>query len=122
MLTGGGGAPGPVNELDAEIYYPAYLYLKDGSGNLAPRPAIVAAPARLTLGQNFWITVGSNDQILHYQPYPGGDQLPFIQSGAAADPRAVHSKWNNGQGEVWFPLRKKFRQANIPFARRPMGE
>ncbi|MGB8899874.1 MAG: galactose oxidase-like domain-containing protein [Methylocella sp.] len=63
VLTGGGGAPGPVNELNAEIYYPAYLYLKDGSGNPAPRPAIVAAPARLTLGQNFWITVGSNDQI-----------------------------------------------------------
>lgn len=63
VLTGGGGAPGPVNELNAEIYYPAYLYLKDGSGNPAPRPTIVAAPTRLALGQNFLMTVGSNDQI-----------------------------------------------------------
>ncbi|MGC2222390.1 MAG: galactose oxidase-like domain-containing protein [Methylocella sp.] len=63
VLTGGGGAPGPVNELNAEIYYPAYLYLKDGSGNPAPRPTIVAAPSRLTLGQSFLMTVGSTDQI-----------------------------------------------------------
>jgi hypothetical protein len=62
VLTGGGGAPGPVNELNAEIYYPAYLYLK-GSGNPAPRPQIVYAPRQLKLGQNFSVTVGSNDQI-----------------------------------------------------------
>jgi Domain of unknown function (DUF1929) len=63
VLTGGGGSPGPINELNAEIYYPAYLYLNDGSGNPAPRPTIVAAPSTLTLGQNFSMTVGSNDQI-----------------------------------------------------------
>ena len=63
VLTGGGGAPGPINELNAEIYYPSYLYLKDGSGNPAPRPTIVAAPGRLFLGQNFSLTVGSTDQI-----------------------------------------------------------
>ncbi len=63
VLTGGGGAPGPINELNAEIYYPSYLYLKDGSGNPAPRPTIVAAPGRLFLGQNFSLTVGSADQI-----------------------------------------------------------
>jgi hypothetical protein len=63
VLTGGGGAPGPINELNAEIYYPGYLYLKDGSGNPAPRPQIVSAPTQLKLGQNFSVTVGSNDQI-----------------------------------------------------------
>ena len=64
VLTAGGGAPGPVNELNAEIYYPPYLYLKDGSGNPAPRPTIVSAPSTaLTLGQNFLVTVGANDQI-----------------------------------------------------------
>jgi hypothetical protein len=26
VLTGGGVAPGPVNELNAEIYYPTYLF------------------------------------------------------------------------------------------------
>jgi hypothetical protein len=64
VLTGGGGAPGPVNELNVEIYYPPYLWAQDGSGNAAPRPTIVSAPSRLILGQNFSMTVGSNDQII----------------------------------------------------------
>jgi hypothetical protein len=63
VLTGGGGVPGPVNELNVEIYYLAYLYLKDGSGNPAPRPTIVSAPSTLKLGQTFSVTVGHNDQI-----------------------------------------------------------
>src|SRR5262249_15602654 len=63
VLTAGGGAPGPVNELNAEIYYPPYLYLQDGSGNPAPRPTIVSAPSAPTLNQSFLITVGANDQI-----------------------------------------------------------
>ncbi len=91
VLTGGGGAPGPINELNAEIYYPAYLY--NGSGNPAPRPTILAAPSRLFLGQNFWITVGSNDQIAFVNLIPLGFNthsfnpaqrlisVPFTQSG-----------------------------------------
>jgi Domain of unknown function (DUF1929) len=63
VLTGGGGAPGPVNELNVEIYYPAYLYLKDGSGNPAPRPTIVSAPSTLKLGQTFSVKVGPKDRI-----------------------------------------------------------
>jgi hypothetical protein len=61
VLTGGGGAPGPINELNAEIYYPAYLY--DSSGNPAPRPTIVNAPGRLILGQNFWMTVATTIRL-----------------------------------------------------------
>ncbi|MGH6842812.1 MAG: galactose oxidase-like domain-containing protein, partial [Methylocella sp.] len=66
VLTAGGGAPGPINELNAEIYYPPYLYLKDGSGNPAPRPQINSAPSVLTplkLNQTFLLTVGANDTI-----------------------------------------------------------
>ena len=104
VLTGGGGAPGPVNELNAEIYYPAYLYLKDGSGNPAPRPTIVAAPSRLYLGQNFWMTVGTNDQIASinlirvgsnthsFNPEQRLIPVPFTQSGTtimgSVDPAA----------------------------------
>jgi hypothetical protein len=53
VLTGGGGAAGPVSELNGEIYYPAYLYAQDGSGNPAPRPQIVSAPSTLQLNHNF---------------------------------------------------------------------
>jgi Domain of unknown function (DUF1929) len=63
VLTAGGGAPGPVNELNAEIYYPPYLYLKDGSGNPAPRPTVISAPSSITVGQGFLLTVGANDKI-----------------------------------------------------------
>jgi len=58
VFTGGGGAPGPVENLNAEIYYPPYLFKKDGSGEFAPRPTIVHAPAVVDRGQT--ISVGVN--------------------------------------------------------------
>jgi hypothetical protein len=59
VITGGGGDPGPLTNLNAEIYYPPYLYLKDGSGNLAPRPSITSAPDVLGWGQAFNVSVQS---------------------------------------------------------------
>jgi Domain of unknown function (DUF1929) len=62
VLTGGGGAPGPINELNAELYYPDYLY--GAGGQPAARPKIVSGPPSvLTLGQSFSFTVGSGTQI-----------------------------------------------------------
>lgn len=40
VMVGGGGPPGPVINQNAEIYYPPYLFKKDGSGELANRPVI----------------------------------------------------------------------------------
>ena len=47
ILVAGGGAGGfsPVTNLDAEIYYPPYLY--DGSGQFAPRPRITGGATAL---------------------------------------------------------------------------
>jgi hypothetical protein len=42
LFTGGGGAPSPQTNLNAEIYYPPYLF--NANGTLAARPAIAAAP------------------------------------------------------------------------------
>jgi len=95
VLTGGGGQVGPVDELNAEIYYPYYLYLNDGSGQPAPRPTIVSAPSTLNVGQYFSMTVGSNDQILYINLIRMGftthnfdseqRRIPvhFVQNGAA---------------------------------------
>lgn len=58
VLTGGGGAPGPQTNLNAELYHPPYLYKADGSGQLAPRPVITSAPATATWGGN--IQVGTD--------------------------------------------------------------
>jgi len=57
LLVAGGGAPGPLVNLHAEVYYPPYLY--DATGNFAPRPSIVSAPDSLQVGQNFSIGVGT---------------------------------------------------------------
>ncbi len=58
VLTGAGGAPGPVNNLNAEIYYPPYLYKKDGSGQPAPRPTFATGWDAAKLGQVKGMAVG----------------------------------------------------------------
>jgi hypothetical protein len=63
VITGGGGDPGPFKNLNAEIFYPPYLYLKDGSGNLAPRPSITSAPDVLGWAQPFNVSVSSTTPI-----------------------------------------------------------
>jgi Galactose oxidase-like, Early set domain/Glyoxal oxidase N-terminus len=66
VLTAGGGASRPAPDLsrepqnmNAEIYYPPYLY--DASGQPAARPSLVTAPGsvNLSLNQPFAVTVGS---------------------------------------------------------------
>ena len=47
MLTGGGGAEGPLTQLNGEIYYPPYLFKKDGSGEFEFRPEIIDAPTSM---------------------------------------------------------------------------
>jgi Domain of unknown function (DUF1929) len=56
VLVGGGGTPGPLKNLNAEIYYPPYLFT--ASGAIAPRPSIESAPDALDIGQSFMIGVG----------------------------------------------------------------
>ncbi len=45
VLSTGGGAPGPVNNLNAELYYPPYLFRETPGGGpeLAPRPRVARA-------------------------------------------------------------------------------
>ncbi len=62
VLTAGGGAPGPVNQLNGEIYYPPYLFKKDGSGQFAARPKIVDAPSHM-IGWNQNFTVEATHTI-----------------------------------------------------------
>jgi YVTN family beta-propeller protein len=46
LLSTGGGAPGPVNNLNAEVYYPPYLFRAEGNAAvLAPRPLMTAISA-----------------------------------------------------------------------------
>jgi Domain of unknown function (DUF1929) len=75
LTGGGGGASGPLNNLNAEIYYPPYLYKNDGSGQPAIRPVITAAtPQSILPGNTINITVGSTDQI---------SRLTFLREGSS---------------------------------------
>lgn len=93
ILTGGGGAPGPVKNLNVEIYYPPYLYT--ATGTAAPRPTLVAAPTLLTPkpATTFAVTVGVGDTISRVtllrtgsvthsnNPDQNFQQLAFTQAG-----------------------------------------
>jgi hypothetical protein len=72
VLTGGGGAPGPVKNLNAEIYYPPYLYASNGKP--AVRPVLTAAtPSVLNPGNTVHVTVGPTDII---------SRLTFVRTGS----------------------------------------
>ena len=55
VLSLGGGAPGPLANLNGEIYKPSYLF--DANGNLADRPQITDAPTEVAQQQDFSIAV-----------------------------------------------------------------
>jgi YVTN family beta-propeller protein len=64
VLSTGGGAPGPVNNLNAEIYYPPYLFrtTAGGGAELAPRPTLTAVSAlRADYGASVEVDLASGD-------------------------------------------------------------
>lgn len=95
VVNGGGGAPGPVKNLNAEMFYPAYLYANDGSGNPAPRPTLSTATLSLPVGGSIAGVVGGLDQITRVTLLRTGSathstnleqrflDLPFTQNGTA---------------------------------------
>ncbi|HEX6254766.1 MAG TPA: galactose oxidase-like domain-containing protein [Euzebyales bacterium] len=72
VLTAGGGPPGPVVNLNAEIYHPPYLFARDGSGQLASRPVITShTPVRY--GGSFAVDLGGSRTI---------SQVVLVRSGS----------------------------------------
>jgi len=59
VLTGAGGAgySKASNNLNAEVYYPPYLFKRDGSGQFAERPKIDQAPTVVKWGAAFEVHV-----------------------------------------------------------------
>lgn len=76
VLTAGGGAPGPIKNLNAEIYYPPYLY--DTAGNPAVRPMLMTGPSTLRFSnpadRQFAVSVGPGDAIA---------RVSLLRSGSA---------------------------------------
>jgi YVTN family beta-propeller protein len=71
VLIAGGGAPGPLKNLNAEVYYPPYLF--DASGARATRPEILSAPDTLLPGASFQIGVSGAGAI---------SRVSFIKTGS----------------------------------------
>ncbi|MEK8033861.1 galactose oxidase-like domain-containing protein [Ideonella sp. DXS29W] len=63
VLTGAGGAPGPVVNMNAEIYFPPYLYKTDGTGKSAARPVIETAPSAGTWGQSVAVAMADKKAV-----------------------------------------------------------
>jgi hypothetical protein len=61
VLVDGGGAPGPLVNLNAEIFTPPYLF--DSTGALMSRPGIVLAPDTIQVGGNFTIGFSNASSI-----------------------------------------------------------
>ncbi len=93
VISAGGGAPGPVINLNAEIYYPAYLYKNDGTGQLADRPTFAVSNAVVHIGGTLLGNAGAGQQISRLTLIRTGSathstnldqrlfQLPFTQTG-----------------------------------------
>jgi YVTN family beta-propeller protein len=96
VLSTGGGAPGPVNNLNAEIYYPPYLFraIPGGGAELAPRPGLVAVNSlSLTYGATLEADLASSVALSKVVLLATGSvthsfdtsqrrlELPFVRAG-----------------------------------------
>jgi YVTN family beta-propeller protein len=61
VLVAGGGAPGPQNNTNFEVYYPPYLY--DSTGSFASRPTIESAPSVIDIGQTFGLDYANASNV-----------------------------------------------------------
>ena len=98
VLVAGGGAPGPLVNLHAEIYYPPYLY--DASGAFAPRPVITTAPDAVDSGQTFSMTV---------QPGTSVGRVTMVKTGSVThsvnmDQRFIELPYTESSGTVFATL------------------
>ncbi len=71
IWSGGGGAPGPLKNLNVEFFAPDYLYAADGT--LADRPSISDAPLNVNNNETFLISVDNAYAI---------DRITAVRSGA----------------------------------------
>lgn len=87
VLVAGGGAPGPENNTNGEIYYPPYLFTANAAE--AARPMITTAPTVVDPGRTVQLAVTSSKPI---------SRVTMVASGS------VTHGWNMGQRFVELPF------------------
>jgi len=89
VLVAGGGAPGPQNNLNAEIYHPPYLFTSGATE--AVRPVITTAPTVVDPGKTVAVS------FTHPNGRPAS-RVTFVKTGSV-----THS-WNMDQRFVDLPF------------------
>ncbi|MCC2655714.1 MAG: hypothetical protein K0Q76_822 [Panacagrimonas sp.] len=101
VLVAGGGAPGPLTNLNAEIYYPPYLFTSGGVE--APRPRIAAAPSQLVVGAGFTLDFADAASI---------SRVVLIKTGSA-----THG-WNMEQRYLELAFTASGQRLNVQMSSR----
>ena len=85
ILVAGGGVPGPVDNLNAEICYPPYFFKAvNGQAALAPRPQIVSLSAsQIAHGQTLGVEINATAGI---------GKVAFVRLEARHDPLVQHGR------------------------------
>ncbi|WP_082151594.1 galactose oxidase-like domain-containing protein [Caenimonas sp. SL110] len=96
VLVAGGGAPGPQNNTNGEIFYPPYLFT--ATGEQAARPAIATAPPVVDPGRTVQVGVSSNRPI---------SRVTFVATGS------VTHGFNMGQRFVELPFQAQGSQLSV---------
>jgi hypothetical protein len=95
VLTAGGGAPGPQLNLNAEIYYPPYLF--DANGNRAKRPRITSAPMTRNVGEQMTLSTPDLASIARVTLVKAGS----VTHSVDMDQRFIElDMWKTGQDVV----------------------
>jgi len=96
VMVGGGGAPGPQPNLNAEIYYPPYLFA--AGGTVAQRPVIDSAPTVVSPGRTVQLAV------THGRPI---SRVTLVKTGSV-----THS-WNMEQRFADLPFNAEGGTLNV---------
>jgi len=99
VLSSGGGICGTCDQVgylakNAEVFTPPYLYAKDGSGALAPRPAVTGAPSTIEYGTPFQVTTPDAGSIVK----AGLVRLGAVTHSVDMDQRYVPLTFTAGSG------------------------
>jgi hypothetical protein len=99
VLSSGGGICGTCDNVgylakNAEVFTPPYLYDKDGSGRLAARPAVTAAPATVDYAAPFDVTTPDAASIVKV----GLLRLGAVTHSVDMDQRYVPLSFSPGAG------------------------
>ena len=108
LYSGGGGAPGPLKNLNGNIYKPGYLF-DPGTGEEATRPVVLSLPKNVQPGDTFSIRVNDATTVA---------QVTMTKPGAMTHSRNCDQRWLDlvfiAVGETMLEVTTPNRNIMIP--------